>query len=165
MTLLDQSSLTNIPLGSLDLAHLKQLRTLDVKLEEVMVLSQDPLSLYSPRDMLTLLRKTSAPTSIEVLHLTFAWEYITPKVENPIFSQPEWDILDGLLNGSNYPVLKEVAIVFQIGFDDYEDLEFVSLARSTAALSPRLLALFPRLRRREGLDVQVSIKTDISYSM
>ena len=165
MTLLDQKSLTDIPLRSLDLAHLKQLPTLDVKLEEAMPLSGEPLSLYLPMDMLTLLRKTSAPTSIQVLNLTFAWEYITPKVENPIFSQPEWDILDGLLNGSNYPVLKAVVIVFQIGFDDYEDLEFVSLERSSAALSPRLLALFPRLRRREGLDIQISIKTDISYSM
>jgi len=55
-----------------------------------------------------------------------------------------------------------VAIVFHIGFD--EDLEFVSLERSTEALSPRLLTLFPRLRRREGLNVQISIKTIISYS-
>jgi len=130
-----------------------------------MVLNQDPLSLYLPRDMLTLVRKTSAPTSVEILRMTFAWEYITPKVENPIFSQPEWDSLDGLLAGPYYPALKEVAIVFQIGFDDYEDLEFVSLERSTEALSSRLLTLFPRLRRREGLDVQISIKTDISYSM
>jgi len=130
-----------------------------------MVLNQDPLSLYLPRDMLTLLRKTSAPTPVEILRMTFAWEYITPKVENPIFSQLEWDSLDVLLAGPDYPALKEVAIVFQIGFDDYEDSEFVSLERSTEALSSRLLTLFPRLRRREGLDVQISIKTDISYSM
>jgi len=68
-----------------------------------MVLNQDPLSLYLPRDMLTLVRKTSAPTSVEILRMTFAWEYITPKVENPIFSQPEWDSLDGLLAGPYYP--------------------------------------------------------------
>jgi len=163
MILSDQS--TNNPFGSLDLAHLERLETLDVSFEEVMVLNQDPLSLYLPRDMLTLLRKTSAPTSIEVLRMTLAWEYITPKVEDPIFSQLEWDILDGLLAGPDYPTLKEVAIVFQIGFDDYEDLVFVSLERSTEALSPRLLTLFPRLRRRAGLDVQIAIKTDISYSM
>jgi len=153
----------NIPLGSLDLAHLKRLQTLDVSFEEVMVLNQDPLSLYLPIDMLTLLRRTSAPTSIEILRMTLAWECTTPNVENPIFSQLEWDILDGLLAGPDYPALKEVAIVFHIGFD--EDLEFVSLERSTEALSPRLLTLFPRLRRREGLNVQISIKTDISYSM
>ena len=115
--------------------------------------------------MVTLLRKTSAPTSIEVLHMTLAWEYITPKVEDPIVSQLEWDSLDGLLAGPDYPALKEVAIVFQIGFDNFEDMVFVSLERSTEALSPRLLTLFPRLRRRAGLDVQISIKTDISYSM
>ena len=86
----------NIPLGSLDLAHLKRLQTLDVSFEEVMVLNQDPLSLYLPIDMLTLLRRTSAPTSIEILRMTLAWECITPNVENPIFSQLEWDILDGL---------------------------------------------------------------------
>jgi len=130
-----------------------------------MVLNQEPLSLYLPRGMLTLLRKTSAPTSIEVLRMTLAWEYITPKVENPIFSQLEWDSLDVLLAGPDYPALKEVVIMFQIGFDDYEDSEFVSLERSTDALSPGLLTLFPRLRRREGLDIQISIKTDISYSM
>jgi len=130
-----------------------------------MVLIQDPLSLHLPMDMLTLLRKTSAPTSIEVLRMKLAWEYITPKVENPIFSQTEWDSLDVLLAGPDYPALKEVVIMFQIGFDDYEDLEFVSLNRSTDALSLRLLTLFPRLRRREGLDVQISTKIDISYSM
>jgi len=130
-----------------------------------MFLNQEPLSLYLPRGMVTLLRKTSAPTSIEVLHMTLAWEYITPKVEDPIVSQLEWDSLDGLLAGPDYPALKEVAIVFQIGFDNFEDMVFVSLERSTEALSPRLLTLFPRLRRRAGLDVQISIKTDISYSM
>ena len=95
----------NIPLGSLDLAHLKRLQTLDVSFEEVMVLNQDPLSLYLPIDMLTLLRRTSAPTSIEILRMTLAWECITPNVENPIFSQLEWDILDGLLAGPDYPAL------------------------------------------------------------
>ena len=165
MSFSDQSTLSNTPLGSLDLAHLKQLRMLDVSFKEVMVLNQDPVSLYLPRDMLTLLRKTSAPTSIEVLHLTFAWERITSKVENPIFSQPDWDILDKLLNGPDYPALKEVAIVFQIKFDDYEDSEFVSLECSTTAISPILLALFPRLRYREGLDIQISIKTNLLCSM
>jgi len=106
-----------------------------------------------------LLQKTSGPTTIEVLRMSFAWEYTTPEVENPIFSQPEWDSVDALLAGPYYPALKEVAILFQIGAGEREDLELKK------ALSPKLVTLFPRLRRREGLNVRISTKTDISYSM
>jgi len=109
--------------------------------------------------MLVLLHKTSGPTTIEVLRMSFAWEFVTPMVEDPIFSQQEWDSVDALLAGPYYPALKEVAILFQIGAGEREDLELKK------ALSPKLITLFPRLRRREGLNVQISTKTDISYSM
>ena len=134
----------------MNLTRLKQLQTLDVSFEGVTALNQDHITHHLPIDMLILLHKTSGPTSIEVLRMSFAWEYITPEVENALLSQPEWDSLDALLAGPDYPALKEVAILFRIGLGGGEDLKSASLDRIKKALSPKLVSLFPRLRRRVG---------------
>lgn len=82
--------------------------------------------------------------------MSFTWEYMSPNVENALLSEPEWDSLDALLAGPNYPALKEVAILFRIGLYGGEDFKSVSFDRTKKALSPKMVNLFPRLRRRVG---------------
>lgn len=118
-----------------------------------------------PRNLIKFLGATSA-TMVEVLNLTIAWKYLFSIFEHLILSHQDWDDLDELLTGptSKYPALKDVSIGFDVDFDELEveEPDFYPLDEATARVSPKLQALFPRLRGKKGVDVKVSIKTSVS---
>jgi len=112
-------------------------------------------SLSPATTVVNLLRKTSAPTAIEELRLTLGWEGAVSGAEDQLISQSEWDQLDALLTGPNYRALKDVTIIFKSQYDT--DRRFIRQTHTTARVAPKLPA-FPRLRCREGINVEIAYK-------